>query len=72
MRILKRFYRGDIYGRTPREAKPAVLVLRGVKHPKLYKFYYAFQNAKHGDLFGLKGLEKQLFYDLGVQYPGED
>jgi hypothetical protein len=40
---------------------PAVLVLRGTQRPLVYRFFYAFQQAKHGRLENLAQLEAELF-----------
>jgi len=45
---------------------PAVLVLRGFRQPRVFRFYYAFQQAKHGRGQYLKTLESELFDELGV------
>ncbi len=45
---------------------PAVLLLRGLKHPYLYRYFYAFRDAKHGRTNALTTLEAQMFEDFGV------
>jgi hypothetical protein len=43
---------------------PVVVVLRGLRHPLVFKFEGAFQRAKHGDRRQLEELERQLFSSL--------
>lgn len=43
---------------------PAVLVLRGLRRPHVYRFYYAFQQSKHGRAQYLEGLEAEMFSEL--------
>ena len=50
---------------APLNFNPAVLVLRGLKRPLVYRFYYAFQHAKHGRTDYLERLERDLFEHLG-------
>ena len=45
---------------------PAVILLRGCKYPYLYRYFYAFRDAKHGDDRALKKFENQMFDDFGV------
>jgi hypothetical protein len=45
---------------------PAVLVLRGLRQPQVYRFYYAFQEASHGRTRYLEALEEEMFRELGA------
>lgn len=45
---------------------PAVLVLRGLRRPQVFRFYYAFQQARHGRRQYLDTLEATVFSELGV------
>jgi hypothetical protein len=58
--LFKRFVR------SRRNFNPAVLVLRGLRQPHVYRFYYAFQHAKHGRGQYLQALETELFDELGL------
>ena len=40
---------------------PAVLVLQGLERPLVFRFFYAFQQAKHGRTEYLNELEEELF-----------
>ena len=44
-----------------RNFNPAVLALRGLERPLVFRFFYAFQQAKHGRTEYLKELEGELF-----------
>ena len=61
VRLFKRFI-----GSSWRNFNPAVLVLRGLQRPQVFRFYYAFQQAKHGRRQYLETLESGLFDELGV------
>ena len=54
----------DHFVKAPLNFNPAVLVLRGLKRPLVYRFYYAFQHAKHGRTDYLERLERDLFEHL--------
>lgn len=43
---------------------PAVLVFRGLKRPHVYRFYYAFQQLRHGRAQYLESLEAEMFSEL--------
>lgn len=60
VRVFKRFVDGR------RNYNPAVLVFRGLRQPGVYRFYYAFQEAKHGRTEYTESLEAELFQELGV------
>ena len=47
--------------RSRRNFNPAVLVLRGMKRPMVYRFYYAFRDAKNGRRDYLIELEQEMF-----------
>jgi hypothetical protein len=61
VRLFKRFI-----GSSWRNFNPAVLVLRGLRRPHVFRFYYSFQQAKHGRGQYLEKLESELFDELGV------
>jgi hypothetical protein len=48
---------------------PAVLVFRGLRRPLVFRFYYAFQQAKHGRPQYLEGLEAQVFQAVEREGP---
>ena len=62
-----RLFRRFIDART--NYNPAVLVFRGLHRPTVFRFYYAFQQAKHGRTQYLDALEAELFQELGVDTP---
>lgn len=62
--IWKHFCAG--YGAPGRNFNPAVLVLRGLRHPRVYRFYPWFQAAHVGEREGLEELERMLFSELGL------
>lgn len=43
---------------------PAVILLRGFRHPQVYRFFYAFRDYKHGDGTALLKLEEDLAQEL--------
>ena len=45
---------------------PAVVVLRGFQQPHVFRFFFAFQQAKHGRRHYLETLEADLFKELDV------
>jgi hypothetical protein len=49
-----------------RNFNPAVLVLRGLRPPLVFRFFYAFREAKAGRPQYLQTLEEQLFRALDV------
>jgi len=61
VRLFKHFV-----GSSRHNFNPAVLVLRGPRRPHVFRFYYAFQQAKHGRRQYLETLEEELFSELGV------
>jgi hypothetical protein len=54
----------------PRNFNPAVLVFRDLQPPLVFRFFYAFQEAKHGQSQYLEALEAQMFVALGVPRGG--
>ncbi len=40
---------------------PALILLRGIRHPYVYRYYYAFHDAKHGHPEVLQSLEADMF-----------
>lgn len=46
---------------------PAIVFLRGLRRPLVFRFFYAFRSYKHGDNLALKKLENRLFAELGVK-----
>ena len=52
-------------GRT--NYNPAIVFLRGLRRPLVFRFFYAFRSYKHGDDQALKKLENRLFAELGVK-----
>ena len=53
-------------GSSGHNFNPAVIVFRGLRRPRLYRFFYAFHEAKHGRTQYLSALESELFGTLGV------
>jgi hypothetical protein len=49
---------------------PAVLVFRGLRAPLVFRFFYAFREARHGNRQYLERLETQMFTALGVSRGG--
>jgi hypothetical protein len=45
---------------------PAVVLLRGLRHPAVYRFYGPFEAAKYGDSEQLKAMEADLSRRLGL------
>lgn len=46
---------------------PSVVLLRGLKEPLVFRFFYAFRDAKHGNMEALNKLEKRLFDELELK-----
>lgn len=67
--LLWRHFCGSYKGGTGvyRNVNPAVIVLRGVRHPLVFRFHGPFEAAKHGEVEGLKALERRLLEAVG--YP---
>lgn len=59
-RLYERFCR--IEGR---DVSPAVIVLRGLRHPLVFRFQAPLLAAGQGDRRGLEALERELFQALG-------
>ena len=49
---------------------PAIVMARGMRKPLVFRFYYAFRDAKHGNLTALERLERRLFEELNLEYTG--
>ena len=43
---------------------PSVVLLRGIKEPFVFRFFYAFRDAKHGNTESLNKLEQRLFKEI--------
>lgn len=60
VRLFKRFCQTGV------NFNPAVIVLRGLRRPLVFRFFYAFQEAKHGRREYLAQLEGQMFAALAL------
>ncbi len=40
---------------------PSIILFQGLRHPLVYRFFYAFRDYKHGDEEALRRLENHLF-----------
>jgi hypothetical protein len=60
VRLYERFCR--IEGR---DVDPAVIVLRGLRHPLVFRFHAPLQAARQGDRRPLEALERELFQAMG-------
>ena len=49
---------------------PAIVLSRGMRKPLIFRFYYTFRDAKHGNLAALERLERRLFEELNLDYSG--
>ncbi len=49
---------------------PSVLIFRGFRYPKIFRFFYAFKDAKHNNTDALEKLERLLLLDLGFDSTG--
>ena len=47
---------------------PSVVLFRGPRRPLVFRFYYAFRDARHGKRGPLEGLERRLFEELGAPW----
>lgn len=45
---------------------PAILLFRGLLHPYVYRFFFAFRDYKHGNPKALKELESHLLNQLDI------
>jgi hypothetical protein len=59
--LLFKYYCG-----TYNNYNPSVIILRGTKTPLVFRFYYAFRDAKHGNREALNKLEQRLFEELKI------
>lgn len=55
-----RYFGGD------RNFNPIAMVFRPFHHVKLYRFFEAFKDFKHGDPQGVEDLKRKLFEDLEI------
>ena len=63
-----RMFRHFVMGST--NYNPAVLVLRGLQQPAVYRFYYAFREAHHGRPEYLEELEASMLASMGIDGRG--
>ena len=45
---------------------PAIILLRGLRAPLVFRFFYAFRDAKHGNVQALNDLERVLLAELDL------
>jgi hypothetical protein len=57
-------YLGEPEDSYSRNFCPAIILFRGLRRPLLYRFYYAFRDAKHGNRAALEELERHLDLEL--------
>ena len=50
---------------------PAVIYLRGLRHPLVFRCFYAFRDYKHGDDAALRSIEHRLFQELQLDHESE-
>jgi hypothetical protein len=43
---------------------PSVILFRGIRYPLVFRFFYAFRDAKHGNEIALKTLEERMFKEI--------
>ena len=55
------------YLRRSRDQIPAVVVFRGLREPYEFRFFHAFQEARHGRQHYLAELERQMFEALRLE-----
>jgi hypothetical protein len=60
------------YCGVDRNFNPSVVLLRGLRHPLVFRFFYAFQEAKHGKPAVLHSLEQRLFRELHISWSARD
>ncbi len=46
---------------------PSIVLLNGLKQPLVFRFFYAFRDAKHGNRSALEELEERLFSELNAR-----
>ena len=46
---------------------PAIIIYRGLHHPYVFRFFYAFRDHKHGNEEALRDLECRLFGLLSIE-----
>ncbi len=52
---------------TDRNYCPSIVLLRGTAAPLVFRFFYAFRNAKHGNSEALVSLERRLWEEMEKQ-----
>ena len=57
----KAFYR---FCGTRENYCPCVILFRGLRYPLVFRFFYAFRDAKHGDEAALKALEERMLKEI--------
>ena len=57
VRIFRRFGLSD----DNSNFNPSLILFRGVRHPFVYRYFYAFRDAKHGRSEALRRLEEHMF-----------
>lgn len=65
--LWRHFVGHDAFGGIYRNYCPAVVVLRGLRHPLVFRLYGAFQDAKHGNDTQLRILEEGIFRAVGMR-----
>jgi len=43
---------------------PSLILFRGLRHPFVYRYFFAFRDAKHGNMDALRKLERHMFAQL--------
>ena len=41
--------------------QPSVVLFRGLRYPFVYRYFFAFRDAKHGNMAALRRLEEHMF-----------
>ena len=59
------------YCGSDRNFCPAIILLRGLRYPLVFRFFYAFRDYKHGNEMALRGLEARLARELKPVAPSE-
>jgi hypothetical protein len=57
--LLFKYYCG-----TYNNFNPSVILLRGARTPLVFRFFFAFRDAKHGNQEALNNLEERLFKEI--------
>ncbi len=53
------------YENVQHNINPALILLRGLRYPRVYRYYQAFRDMKHGHPEALRRLEDRMFADIG-------